>query len=255
MKYLLALIALAMATPASAELIFFSEQRSMSVASHRFEGDRIIVALRGGGEMSFDRALVSKIAPDEVAYAQDAAADTKEPALPIVASLALAGRTAYDPMIESAATRHAVDARIVKAVIQVESAFQPRARSPKGAMGLMQLMPATAAEYGVTNPYNAAENIRAGVTYLKHLLVRYSNNEELALAAYNAGPGAVAKYHNAVPPYRETRDYVKRIQNNAGGRRVAATRIYKTVEVVDGREVTRYSNTPAGPDAVLASHR
>jgi len=162
---------------------------------------------------------------------------------------------AFDNLIAEHSSTAGVRADLVRAVIQAESAFNPMALSIKGAMGLMQLMPSTAAQYGVTNPYNPGENIRAGVAYLKHLLVRYSNNEELALAAYNAGPGAVAKYNNAVPPYRETRDYVKKIQNNAGGRRAAATRIYKTVEVVDGREVTRYSNTPAGPDAVLASSR
>ena len=135
MRYLFTIVALAIATPASAELIFFSEQRSMSVASHRIEGDRIIVALRGGGEMSFDRALVTKIAPDEVPYDDDAAAARQDP-VARRGQRRLAGKTAYDPMIESAATRHDVDARIVKAVIQVESAFQPRARSSKGAMGL-----------------------------------------------------------------------------------------------------------------------
>ena len=208
MKYLFALIALAIATPASAELIFFSEQRSMSVASHRFEGDRIIVALRGGGEMSFDRALISKIEPDEVPYTQDATAETKEAALPVAASRGLAGPTAYDPIIESAATRHAVDARIVKAVIQVESAFQPRARSRKGAMGLMQLMPQTARQYQARNPYDPASNIDAGTKYLKRLLDEF--DLPLALAAYNAGEGAVRRF-GGIPPYAETQAYVAKI--------------------------------------------
>lgn len=208
MKYLFALIALAIATPASAELIFFSEQRSMSVASHRFEGDRVIVALRGGGEMSFDRALITKIAPDEVPYTEDATADTKEAALPVAASRGLAGRTAYDPIIESAATKHDVDARIVKAVIQVESAFQPRARSPKGAMGLMQLMPKTARQYKARHPYDPASNVDAGTKYLKRLLDAFEL--PLALAAYNAGEGAVRRF-GGIPPYAETQAYVARI--------------------------------------------
>ena len=208
MKFLFALIALAIATPASAELIFFSEQRSMSVASHRFEGDRIIVSLRGGGEMSFDRALISKIAPDEVPYTQDATAETKEAALPIAASRGLAGATAYDPIIESAATKHDVDARIVKAVIQVESAFQPRARSSKGAMGLMQLMPQTARQYKARNPYDPASNIDAGTKYLKRLLDEFEL--PLALAAYNAGEGAVRRF-GGIPPYAETQAYVAKI--------------------------------------------
>ena len=116
------------------------------------------------------------------------------------------------------------------------------ARSVKGAMGLMQLMPATAVAYGVSNAFDPAENIRAGVAYLRGLLDRYSQNEELALAAYNAGPTAVAKY-GAVPPYRETKDYVAKIQKNAGSR-PAPLRVYKVVEIKDGREVVRYTNTP-----------
>ena len=162
---------------------------------------------------------------------------------------------AYDALITEHSATQGIRADLVRAVIQAESAFNPMARSIKGAMGLMQLMPATAAQYGVTNPYNPAENIRAGVAYLKRLLQRYSNDEELALAAYNAGPGAVEKY-GAVPPYRETRAYVAKIRNNAGSSpRPASTRVYKVVEVVNGREVPRYSNAPATPDAATASRR
>ena len=208
MKYLFALIALAIATPASAELIFFGSERSMSVASHRFEGDRIIVSLRGGGEMSFDRALITKIAPDEVPYSEDATAETKAAVMPTVASRGLVAKTAFDPIIESAATRHDVDARIVKAVIQVESAFQPRARSSKGAMGLMQLMPKTAQQYKARNPYDPASNIEAGTKYLKRLLNEFEL--PLALAAYNAGEGAVRRF-GGIPPYAETQAYVTKV--------------------------------------------
>ena len=208
MKYLLSLIVLAIATPASAELIFFSEHRSMSVASHRFEDDRIIVSLRSGGEMSFDRALIVKIAPDEVPYPDADTAEPQEAAVPVAASRRLASTTAYDPMIESAATRHDVDARIVKAVIQVESAFQPRARSPKGAMGLMQLMPKTARQYEARNPYDPASNIDAGTQYLKRLLAEFEL--PLALAAYNAGEAAVRRF-GGIPPYAETQAYVARV--------------------------------------------
>jgi soluble lytic murein transglycosylase-like protein len=150
---------------------------------------------------------------------------------------------AYEDLILEHATRHDVDPNLVRAVIQAESGFDPHARSPKGAMGLMQLMPETAAEYGVDNAYDPAANIGAGVAYLKSLLVRYDGDESLALAAYNAGPGAVQKYGNTVPPYRETREYVARVRGTAGVR--PATRIFKIVEVVDGHEVVRYSNKPA----------
>ena len=106
------------------------------------------------------------------------------------------------------------------------------------------VFPSRSAQYGVIDPFNPAENIRAGVKYLRMLLDKYNNNEQLALAAYNAGPTAVDKYGNKVPPYRETQSYVKRIgvlngtlRNGSGGR------IYKVTEIVDGREVVRYTNT------------
>jgi soluble lytic murein transglycosylase-like protein len=198
---------LAVAAPASAELLFFSDTQSMSIASHRFEGDRIIVTLRGGGEMTFGRDMVTRIAPDEVPYPEpesadviDAAQDTDVPEM---------AATSFDPIIESASLQHDVPVRLVKAVIQVESGFKSRARSSKGAMGLMQLMPQTARQYQVgRNPYDPARNIQAGVQYLRKLLNEFEL--PLALAAYNAGEGAVRRF-GGVPPYAETQAYVKQI--------------------------------------------
>lgn len=152
------------------------------------------------------------------------------------------GSAEYDGLITTHASRNGVRPELVRAVIQTESAFNPFARSVKGALGLMQLMPQTATELGVLNPFDPAENIRGGVAYLRRLLDRYNNNEELALAAYNAGPTAVDRY-GSVPPYRETKNYVARIQGRTGlTRRSPRTRVYRSVDVIDGREVPRYSN-------------
>jgi soluble lytic murein transglycosylase-like protein len=148
----------------------------------------------------------------------------------------------WDDVIDHHAREHGIRPDLVRAVIQVESAFNPRARSVKGAMGLMQLMPQTARELGVRDAYDPLENIRGGVTYLRTLLDQFDGNEELALAAYNAGAGAVTKYGNVVPPYRETRDYVSRIQGKAGTTIGPRTVIYRITELVDGEEVVRYSN-------------
>jgi soluble lytic murein transglycosylase-like protein len=150
----------------------------------------------------------------------------------------------FEPLIAAYAEQHKVRPDLVRAVIQAESAFDPLARSTKGAMGLMQLMPATAVELGVTDPYDPAQNIRGGVAYLKSLLVQYSHNEELALAAYNAGPTAVARY-DGVPPYRETRNYIARIKGTAGDRRAPAPPTRRKVEIVNGHEVVTFTNKPS----------
>lgn len=118
--------------------------------------------------------------------------------------------TAFADEIERNAKQFGVDPSFVRAVIHAESAFNPDAESQKGAMGLMQLMPETAGQYGVRNAYNAPENIRAGVQHLAYLMKLYNGDERLTAAAYNAGEGAVKKY-NGVPPYDETRVYVDRV--------------------------------------------
>jgi soluble lytic murein transglycosylase-like protein len=147
----------------------------------------------------------------------------------------------FDASINEHSRRMGVSADLVRAVIQVESAFNPTAVSNKGAMGLMQLMPATALELGVSNPFEPDQNIRGGVAYLKRLLDRYNQKVELALAAYNAGMGNVEKYGD-VPPFQETRNYVKKITGAAPT--APPNSIYKWMEVVNGKPVTRYSNKP-----------
>lgn len=125
----------------------------------------------------------------------------------------LSSKTQMLDMISQISQKHGVDEKLVKAVIRQESGFNPQATSKAGAMGLMQLMPATARSLGVVNPYNPVQNVDGGVRYLKSMLNKYNGNIILALAAYNAGSGAVDKY-SGVPPYAETQNYVKNILAN-----------------------------------------
>ncbi len=151
----------------------------------------------------------------------------------------------FETLVQEHASRQSLRPELVRAVIQVESGFDPQARSGKGAMGLMQLMPGTARELGVRDAYDPAENIRGGTMYLRHLLDRYEGNEELALAAYNAGFTAVDRY-GRIPPYNETQNYVKRVGAAADvalttSARPARRVIYKTIEIIDGRPVASYT--------------
>ena len=139
------------------------------------------------------------------------------------------GNERIDNLIKINAARYGVDPYLVFCVIEQESQFKTFARSPKGAQGLMQLMPGTARRLGVRRPFDAAENIMGGTRYLKELLTTFDGRIELVLASYNAGEGAVMKYGRNVPPYRETRDYVKKIGKRYG---------------IDGRKPQEDSDAP-----------
>ena len=123
-------------------------------------------------------------------------------------------------LVSSIARRHNVEPSLVDSVIRVESNYNPNAVSPKGATGLMQLIPSTAKRFGVSNTFHPAQNIEGGVRYLKYLMQLYGGDERLALAAYNAGEGAVAKY-KGIPPYPETQNYVYQVGKKLGQSRVA----------------------------------
>jgi soluble lytic murein transglycosylase-like protein len=200
------------AVPARAELAFFTSGRVMSIKSHRPDGDALVLTLRTGGEATVEARLIDRITPDEVPYPEpeearltrDATTDSAtDRGVRLQADLA-----PYVEIIDRVSKEQGVDARLVRAVIQVESAYQQNARSRKGAMGLMQLMPETARQYAVADPYDPVSNIEAGIKHLKALLERWPR--DLALAAYNAGEAAVQKFRG-IPPYPETRAYVSRI--------------------------------------------
>jgi hypothetical protein len=215
---------LAAAAPAGADLVVLSSGRVISAASVVLTTETATIRLRGGGEVTCDRSLVVRVDPDETPWVDPAAPAAEGgpalaeasagPAAPIVTpAREVVIPAAYRAIITRLADTHGVDARLIHAVISVESAYRPRARSRKGARGLMQLMPATARQYGVRNAYHATANLDAGVRHLKMLLDRFALRD--ALAAYNAGEAAVRRF-GGVPPFRETRDYVERVLSAAG---------------------------------------
>jgi len=189
----LALGILAVAGTSSAEIALLSSGLTMKLESHRIEGDAVVLLLEGGGEIGLPRSAVLGFVPDEV---------VEEVALPEGGDLR--------ELAVAVARRHGLEPALVLAVVGVESAFRPEAVSPKGAQGLMQLMPGTAAALGVEDSFDPAQNLDGGVRHLGSLLTLYGGDLVRALAAYNAGAGAVAR-HGGVPPYRETRAYVKRV--------------------------------------------
>lgn len=130
---------------------------------------------------------------------------------PRIGRYSSANKMRFAELIAQTAAKHQVDAKLVHAVIQTESAYNSGAISPKGAVGLMQLMPATAQRFGVMDSTDPNQNVDGGTRYLKHLIAMFEPNLDLAVAAYNAGENAVIKYNNSIPPYPETQNYVRQV--------------------------------------------
>jgi hypothetical protein len=208
------LLLLVGARPAAAELVVFEDGRVVKAASFRLLEDELEISLSGGGSYRVDLTRVERIVDDEVEAAETVAPIGGGP--PIVYDLSYSpGRkplfgTPYDGLIETEARRYNVDAQLVSALIRVESNYEPRAFSRKGARGLMQLMPATARRLSVRHPFDPVSNVRGGVRYLRELADRFGERPDLVLAAYNAGETVIESY-GGVPPFRETLGYVRRI--------------------------------------------
>lgn len=190
--------------PAHAELVYFSSGRALSVRAIRSNGDRLLLHLRGGGEVLCDRNLIVKVTPDEVEYPDETVVPRGQAARDVLPPIPVKFRT----LVTNTAAKHGVDERLVHALIQVESGYRSRALSPKGARGLMQVLPSTGRQYGALDLFDPRANLDAGVRHLKSLLGRFEL--PVALAAYNAGEAAVARF-GGIPPFRETQNYVSRV--------------------------------------------
>jgi soluble lytic murein transglycosylase-like protein len=217
-------LGLLVASDARADIVVFKNGRTMSAKSYTVVGDMATLVLRNGGAVTFPSSIVERVEADEVPYdspfdSRDSASGVPlaqgrptQQAEALISDATLAARPFAD-LISTVAAQHDLDARLVHAVIEQESNYEARARSKKGARGLMQLMPATARQYGVRNSYDPKSNIEAGVRHLKALLSRL--DLPAALAAYNAGEATIQRY-GGLPPYPETQTYVRNILRRLG---------------------------------------
>jgi soluble lytic murein transglycosylase-like protein len=193
METALAAALLGWGAPARAEIALLASGQTLKLAAHKSVGGFEVLTLAGGGELQLPPAAVRGYVPDEV-----------------VDEVAAASGGDVARLAQEASRRHGLDPALVLAVVAVESGFRPEAVSPKGAQGLMQLMPQTAEALGVQDALDPEQNVDAGVRHLQALIKLYRGDLKRALAAYNAGQGAVER-HGGVPPYRETRAYVRRV--------------------------------------------
>lgn len=191
---------------ASAEILLLTNGRTLTVEAARLDGESVLVSLPGRGEIRIARDLVLERFPDATSLARSLAFRAQARAS-LVPNPQL-DRSAIRELVDQVAARVGLDRRLAHAVVHTESNYQPLAVSPKGAVGLMQIMPALVRQYGLEDPFDPTHNLEAGMKHLRRLLGRF--DIRVALAAYNAGESAVTRY-GGVPPYRETQDYVRRI--------------------------------------------
>jgi len=208
--------------PAGAELVVLGGGEVLKVQGYEVVGERAQLVLASGGRMSLPLARVAHVVDDEVLPEPEPVPGAEvavAAGIPLLFAedQAVPADTPYAELILAVAREHGVNPQIVAALIRQESAYRPKAVSRKGARGLMQLMPATASRFGVATRelFQPERNLHAGIAYLRWLVDRFPNDLPRVLAAYNAGEGAVERYQG-VPPYRETRDYVKRIFGTLG---------------------------------------
>jgi soluble lytic murein transglycosylase-like protein len=194
------------ATGSAEEILLLTSGRTLTVEGARLDGESILVSLPGRGDVRIARDLVLDRFPDETSLARSLAFRALERSLS--GPQPQLDRSAIRALVDQVAARVGLDRRLAHAVVHIESNYQPLAISPKGAVGLMQIMPALVRQYGLEDPFDPIRNLEAGMRHLRRLLGRF--DMQGALAAYNAGENAVTRY-GGVPPYRETQDYVRRI--------------------------------------------
>jgi len=208
------LLLTATAAPAAESVVWFVDGRTLVVESIEVDGEVATIVLVGGSQMIVPAARIERHHGNAPRVAVTDPTAATEP------WFHLAGP--YAETIRGAAQRHGLDPILLTALAEAESGFDPRAVSSKGAEGLLQLMPATARRFGVRDSFDPAQNVEGGAQYLKWLLERFSGDEQLALAGYNAGEGAVAQYQG-IPPFPETQRYVVRILGRAKTLRSGST--------------------------------
>ena len=199
----------------TAELVLLVGGGFLKVDGYHREGDRMKLLLPGGGTLSLSVLRIDRIVADEI---EESTGTFEAPAIDLQFDASQGvPETPYGNLIFRIAERHAVNPQLVAAMVRAESAFDPQAVSPKGAAGLLQLMPATAERFGLAadEVFDPERNLDAGVRYIRWLAERFAGELPLVLAGYNAGEAVVDRY-DGVPPYRETRNYIRRVYSGVG---------------------------------------